>query len=164
MNHENNIALLELSRVWLIDGDWMRCRACMAVLIASRDGEPLRHKPDCKHAAHAHPWSDLRKAMEVGVTPKVPPVQTGAAGSVPDTEAIRTTPTFGADTDEDVTDHGEVNAEEKRMSDEDRCRVAQDAIRGALLRLEWDTMRSIRSIEIDIRPVSPCAVKIELNN
>lgn len=77
MNHANNLALIEVSKVWEIDGDWMRCRACRAVLIASRDGEPLRHKTECKNAAHVHPWSDLRKAMDVT------PVQTGAVGSVP---------------------------------------------------------------------------------
>lgn len=83
MNHANNLALIEVSKVWEIDGDWMRCRACRAVLIASRDGEPLRHKPECKNAAHVHPWSDLRKAMDVT------PVQTGAVGSVPDNLVLR---------------------------------------------------------------------------
>jgi hypothetical protein len=64
VNHKNNVALIELSKVWKIDGDWMRCRACDAVLIASRDGEPMRHKSDdCKHVAHVHPWADLRKAL-----------------------------------------------------------------------------------------------------
>ena len=64
MDRSNNAALIELSKVWQLDGDWMRCTGCQAVLIASRDGEPLRHKSaDCKHVAHIHPWTDLRNAL-----------------------------------------------------------------------------------------------------
>lgn len=70
MNHSNNRSLIELSKVWLVDGDWMRCRGCGAVLIASRDGEPLRHKADdCRHVAHVHPWRDLRNAMADNISP-----------------------------------------------------------------------------------------------
>jgi hypothetical protein len=70
MNQRNNMALLKLSKVWELDGDWMKCRACKAALIASRDGEPLRHKSaDCRHSAHVHPWSDLRKALAVAPVP-----------------------------------------------------------------------------------------------
>jgi hypothetical protein len=65
MDRANNTALLTLSKVWLLDGDWMKCRACKQVLIASLDGEPLHHKTGCKHAAHAHPWAELRSAMSL---------------------------------------------------------------------------------------------------
>jgi hypothetical protein len=67
MDARNNTALLLLSKVWLLDGDWMKCRACKQVLIASLDGEPMRHKTGCKHAAHVHPWTDLRNAIAVPV-------------------------------------------------------------------------------------------------
>ena len=64
MDKTNNAALIKLAAVWRWDGDWMVCRGCSAVLIASRDGEPLRHKSgDCKHGAHVHPWTDLRNAL-----------------------------------------------------------------------------------------------------
>jgi hypothetical protein len=63
MDARNNTALLALSKIWKLDGDWMQCRACKAVLIASRDGEPMIHKDRCKHAAHEHPWADLRNAI-----------------------------------------------------------------------------------------------------
>jgi hypothetical protein len=64
MNRSNNDALLRLSKVWQLDGDWMKCRACGAVMIASRDGEPLRHlRDDCKHVDQVHPWADLRNAI-----------------------------------------------------------------------------------------------------
>jgi hypothetical protein len=65
VDQRNNTALIELSKVWQIDGDWMKCRACKAVLIASRDGEPMRHKSDdCRNRKHVHPWADLRNAIE----------------------------------------------------------------------------------------------------
>jgi hypothetical protein len=64
MDQRNNAALLELSKVWQLDGDWMKCRACKAVLIASRDGEPLRHKSTgCRNSARTHPWAELRDAI-----------------------------------------------------------------------------------------------------
>jgi hypothetical protein len=67
MDQRNNTVLLVLSKIWQLDGDWMKCRTCKAVLIASRDGEPMQHKVGCKHAAHSHPWADLRNAMAVPV-------------------------------------------------------------------------------------------------
>lgn len=64
MDQRNNLALLKLSKVWQLDGDWMKCRACGLALIASRDGEPMRHHADgCKNEAHVHPWADLRNAL-----------------------------------------------------------------------------------------------------
>ncbi len=65
MDARNNTALLELSKVWELDGDWMKCRSCGRSLVASRDGEPLHHQPEgCRNSKHVHPWSDLRAAME----------------------------------------------------------------------------------------------------
>lgn len=64
MDQRNNAALIELSKTWELDGDWMKCRVCKAVLIASLDGEPMRHKTDdCKNSAHVHPWAELRSAI-----------------------------------------------------------------------------------------------------
>lgn len=63
MDAQNNLALKEVSAVWLLDGDWMKCRACKMPLVASRDGEPLRHKDGCKHHQRVHPWAELRAAL-----------------------------------------------------------------------------------------------------
>ena len=65
MNLENNRALLALSRVWILDGDLMVCRGCGAGLVASRDGEPMRHRGSCLNSAFVYPWSDLRKAIDL---------------------------------------------------------------------------------------------------
>lgn len=59
----NNAALLDLSKVWQLDGDWMTCRSCNRSLIASRDGEPFIHRADCQNSAHLHPWPELRNAL-----------------------------------------------------------------------------------------------------
>lgn len=69
MDQSNNTALLALSKIWLLDGDWMKCRACKRVLIASLDGEPMCHKTGCKHASHVHPWADLRNALSARSRP-----------------------------------------------------------------------------------------------
>lgn len=58
-----NAVLMALSKVWQWDGDLMRCRSCQRPLIASRDGEELRHKSGCPNEALTHPWSDLRSAI-----------------------------------------------------------------------------------------------------
>ena len=64
MDIKNNAALLELSKVWRLDGDWMTCRGCNCSLIASRDGEPMKHHADgCQYADHVHPWRELRIAL-----------------------------------------------------------------------------------------------------
>lgn len=63
MNVANNTALIELSKVWVLDGDLLKCRACKKRLVASRDGEPLRHEDGCKYYHRVHPWQDLRNAM-----------------------------------------------------------------------------------------------------
>jgi hypothetical protein len=64
MEQRNNVALLELAKIWILDGDLMKCRACGLALVASRDGEPMRHHADgCRHREHEHPWRDLRNAM-----------------------------------------------------------------------------------------------------
>lgn len=66
MDKRNNAALLALSEVWQLDGDWMKCRACGCALVASRDGEPMRHHADgCRNSKHVHPWAELRSAMTV---------------------------------------------------------------------------------------------------
>lgn len=69
LDKANNAALLELSKVWQLDGDWMKCRACDRPLIASRDGEPLSHRAGCKNSAHVHPWAELRSALASSPTP-----------------------------------------------------------------------------------------------
>lgn len=64
MDSKNNAALLALAKIWEVDGDWMKCRACGSALVASRDGEPMRHHADgCRHSAHVHPWAELRAAL-----------------------------------------------------------------------------------------------------
>ena len=64
MDATNNKALIELARVWTLDGDWMKCRGCGLALVASRDGEPMRHHADgCRHSARVHPWAELREAL-----------------------------------------------------------------------------------------------------
>lgn len=60
-----NVALLELSRFWIWDGDLMRCRECNRALVASRDGEPLSHDATCRFKRHAHPWRDMRAALSM---------------------------------------------------------------------------------------------------
>ncbi len=63
MNIENNKRLLSLASVWHIDGDLMECRQCKRQLVASRDGEPMRHKDGCRHADQRDPWLELRNAL-----------------------------------------------------------------------------------------------------
>lgn len=63
MNRDNNEALTALFKLWAWSADWMTCHACERSLIASRDGEPLRHAEGCESAEHQHPWADLRAAM-----------------------------------------------------------------------------------------------------
>lgn len=65
MDATNNKALIELSRVWLLDGDWMKCRKCRRALVASRDGELLLHTNGCKYGDRVHPWAELREALGV---------------------------------------------------------------------------------------------------
>jgi hypothetical protein len=69
LDQTSNAALLTLSKVWQLDGDWMKCRACDRPLIASRDGEPLSHRAGCKNSAHVHPWAELRSALASSPTP-----------------------------------------------------------------------------------------------
>lgn len=65
MDRTNNAALLELSTIWKLTGDWMQCRGCGAALVASRDGEALRHDhAACRFIKHVHPWADLRSALD----------------------------------------------------------------------------------------------------
>jgi len=65
MDNSNNVALLALSKIWKLDGDWMQCRGCGAALVASRDGEAMRHNRDkCRFIKHVHPWADLRSALD----------------------------------------------------------------------------------------------------
>ena len=63
MNEGNNLALMALGAVFVLDGDLMRCRSCGRSLIASRDGEELRHAASCKHIRRTHPWKLLRAAI-----------------------------------------------------------------------------------------------------
>lgn len=63
MTRDNNEALTALFKLWAWEADWMTCKACKRPLIASRDGEPLRHEQGCENAEHKHPWADLRTAM-----------------------------------------------------------------------------------------------------
>ena len=63
MDRESNAALLSLSRKWKLQGDWMVCRECGRVLVASRDGEALIHKSGCKNQNFQHPWTDLRSIL-----------------------------------------------------------------------------------------------------
>jgi hypothetical protein len=60
MTSDDNDALLAFARVWTLDGDWMTCKGCMRNLIASRDGEELRHRNGCKYTDEKHPWARLR--------------------------------------------------------------------------------------------------------
>lgn len=63
MDATNNNKLMRLAEVWVLDGDLMRCRECGRALIASRDGQPLRHKMDCSRSSEEHPWQLLRDAL-----------------------------------------------------------------------------------------------------
>lgn len=61
----NNSRLMAWSRTWELDGDLIRCRYCNTALIASRDGEELRHRDGCVNASGTHPWHDLRQCLSV---------------------------------------------------------------------------------------------------
>lgn len=67
MDSLNNAELLDLSRVWELDGDLMRCRVCKRSLVASRDGEEMRHRPGCKNEHILHPWRALRAALGIEI-------------------------------------------------------------------------------------------------
>jgi len=63
MTATDNKLLIALATVWKWDGDLMACRSCRAALVASRDGEELRHRPGCKHIERKHPWAELREII-----------------------------------------------------------------------------------------------------
>lgn len=67
MNEMHNKALMDFSRVWQIDGDLIRCCECGRALIASRDGEDLRHRSGCRYAKRTSPWKELRTIIGVEV-------------------------------------------------------------------------------------------------
>jgi hypothetical protein len=60
MQTNANAQLRDMAEAWEVDGDLMRCRECRRALIASRDGEPLRHVVNCDFAGREHPWKELR--------------------------------------------------------------------------------------------------------
>jgi hypothetical protein len=60
VDRECNDLLTALWKFWEWEADWMTCKACKRHLIASRDGEPLRHADGCKNSSLLHPWQSLR--------------------------------------------------------------------------------------------------------
>lgn len=71
MTPGQNRSLIALNKIWEWNGDWMKCRDCGRALVASRDGEALRHRPGCSNSTHNHPWSDLRHILGASRTPCV---------------------------------------------------------------------------------------------
>lgn len=71
LSKANDLALMHLARLWVWDGDLMRCRACNRAMVASRDGEEMRHAAGCRNSGHLHPWSDLRNAISPTLSPVV---------------------------------------------------------------------------------------------
>lgn len=65
METKHDKALRTLANTWELDGDLMRCRECGRALIASRDGEKMRHRSGCKRAKRGDPWQELRRILGV---------------------------------------------------------------------------------------------------
>lgn len=53
-----NAALCELSKRWILDGDYLRCKRCKRPHIASKFAAPFLHEHDCKFAnvGSEYPW------------------------------------------------------------------------------------------------------------
>ncbi|MNT97705.1 hypothetical protein D3C72_2400880 [compost metagenome] len=58
--------MCELSHVYEVDGDLMRCRCCDRSIHVARAGEPLRHgytdAGDCPYQGDKNPWDILISA------------------------------------------------------------------------------------------------------
>lgn len=55
--------LTALCRVFLWDGDLMRCRQCKRGIHFTYFYEPMSHASGCKNASEQFPWADLQKLI-----------------------------------------------------------------------------------------------------
>lgn len=72
MTNDDAALLRDFGRVWLMDGEWMVCRACRNAQHATREGDALKHRSDCGRAriVEDRPWVMLRTILG-GVTAPV---------------------------------------------------------------------------------------------
>lgn len=59
-----NSRLINFSVFWKLDGDLMRCRKCSRSIIASRRGEPMKHKDGCEARLMEYPWHQLFEILK----------------------------------------------------------------------------------------------------
>ena len=52
--------LTALTKLFIWDGDLMRCRACKYAIHITNQRENMRHKYGCKNTNEIQPWGDLR--------------------------------------------------------------------------------------------------------
>ena len=55
--------LMDVSALFELNGDQMRCRGCGRAIHITKDAEPMRHRDGCLNSGYINPWGMLRFAL-----------------------------------------------------------------------------------------------------
>jgi len=59
INMKEDEELMDWGRIWELDGDLCRCRACRRAIIRSKKEQPMVHKDGCPNSVFLYPWHAL---------------------------------------------------------------------------------------------------------